>query len=92
MPIINDKQLLKDSVKVLSEYIDMPKEVIIKHLTPEVMEQVITEMYTAQESFLYKLGDRILKASTKGTDVRIAPAKDLPFPKDRCIARRVLAT
>ncbi len=55
MAIINDKELLKDSLEILTNHFEIPEPDAKKILTEDNMANIVNEMYKQQEYIISEI-------------------------------------
>ena len=92
MAIINDSELVKDSIKVLKEYVEensghlVNTELLTKHLTHDFYTNMVTEMYSAQEKLLWELGAEVIKSLDTIGSERLNEAICVTEPMQECLS------
>ena len=62
--IINEKFLIEDSIGILVENFGMKEKAAKKLLNENAIAKMVNEMYTAQESYLAELHEKIRKSGS----------------------------
>lgn len=93
MAIINDSELIKDSIKVLKDYIEensghpVRTEFLHKHLTHDFYTNMVTAMYSTQEKLLWELGAKVIKSLDATGSERLNEALGVTEPAEEYLER-----
>ena len=68
MQIINEKELLEDTVEGLANFLNLEMEEVRAFVTDEIMEEVLDKMFEAQSEVIHKLGLTLMKMPSKEFD------------------------
>ena len=65
MAILNDAELLEDSIEVLVEALEIPRDKAVQVLNDETMGRIVSSMWQAQEAYLQEIGIEIRREEKK---------------------------
>ena len=68
MQIINEKELLEDTVEGLANFLNLEMDEVRNFVTDEFMEDVLNKMFEAQSKVIHKLGLTLMKMPSKEFD------------------------
>lgn len=61
MQIINENELLDDTVEGLANFLDLEMKEVRTFVTEEIMEEVLNKMFEAQSEVIHNLGLQLKK-------------------------------